>query len=71
MSFFRYIRSALSIKERADLDNAKADIAALNSAAEKTAANIDYIAMMSDVDIPTVLNAGTTTEEEGDWNVVS
>ncbi len=61
-SFFQYIRSALSIKERSDLDNAKADIAALNSSTEKAAANIDYIAMMADVDIP--------IEEEGEENVV-
>ncbi len=70
MSFFRYIRSALSIRDRVDLDNAKSDIAALNSSAERTAANIDYIAMMSDVEIPTMSDTETTTEEEGDWNVV-
>ncbi len=70
MSFFRYIRSTLGIKDRVDLENAKADITALNSAAEKTAANIDYIAMMSDVDIPTMSDAETSTEKEGDWNVV-
>lgn len=30
MSFFRYIRSTLGIKDRVDLENAKADIAALD-----------------------------------------
>lgn len=42
----RIIRSQLSPAERAALDNA----IALET---KNAANIDYIAMMSDVEIPT------------------
>lgn len=46
-------RRVLSLTDQAELENAKAQ-------AVKNAANIDYIAMMTDVEIP--------TEEEGATN---
>lgn len=44
------IKKPRNLKEQADFENAKAQ-------AEKNKANLDYVAMMADIDIP--------TEEEG------
>lgn len=49
-------RRVLSPIDQAELENAKAQAA-------KNAANIDYIAMMTDVEIPTE-EEGTTNESE-------
>ncbi len=48
----QYVRHLMGIKERSDLTSAKIDI---NTQAEKTEgviSQVDYIAMMSDIELP-------------------
>ncbi len=61
----QYVRHLMGIKERSDLSSAKIDI---NTQAEKTEgvmSQVDYIAMMSDIELPILEPAeGGTYEPE-------
>lgn len=47
-----YRKNTMGIQEKAELEAAQLGVGKLNISSEKMAANIDYIAMMADVELP-------------------
>ncbi len=57
----QYVRNNLGIRERAELEAAGMEASKASADAEKLFAYIDYVAMMSNIELP-------ETEEEDDFN---
>lgn len=61
----RYVKSTMGIAERQALEVAGMDIDRQASEQEKQAAKLDYIAMMTDVDLSDVIPEDEETTEGG------
>lgn len=55
----KYVKNTIGIRQQAEIEAAKMNAAQAASATEQLNANLDYIAMMCDVELPE-----TTTEGE-------
>lgn len=60
----QYVKNTIGIRQQAEIEAAKMNAAQAASATEQLNANLDYIAMMCDVELPESTKEGENHEPE-------